>query len=43
MTGFDLYFLFFDRIYRIKEIFFAYGDIPIGRRPFYPDNPVNPV
>jgi hypothetical protein len=36
-------FFFFDRIYRINGIFFACGEIPSGRRPFYPDDPVNPV
>jgi hypothetical protein len=37
-------FLFFlDRIYRIDEIFFACGERPFGRRPLYPDDPVNPV
>jgi hypothetical protein len=34
---------FLDRIYRIKGIFFACGEIPLGRRPLYPDDPVNPV
>ena len=34
---------FLDRINGIKGIFFAYGEIPLGRRPFYPDDPVNPV
>jgi hypothetical protein len=32
-----------DRIYRILGILFAYGEIPKGRRPFYLNNPVNPV
>jgi hypothetical protein len=31
---------FFDRIYWINGIFFACGEIPLGRRPFYPVNPV---
>jgi len=35
--------LFFDRIYRINGILFACGEIPLGRRPYYPDDPVNPV
>jgi hypothetical protein len=43
VNGFDLYFLVFDRIYRINGIFFAYGEIPLGRRPLFPDDPVNPV
>ena len=34
---------FFDRIYRIIGIFFACGEILLGRRPFYLNNPVNPV
>ena len=34
---------FLDRIYRIKGIFFACGEIPKGRRPFYLNNPVNPA
>ena len=28
---------------RINEIFFARDDSPFGRKPFYLDNPVNPV
>jgi hypothetical protein len=32
-----------DRIYRIIGILFACGEIPLGRRPYYPDDPVNPV
>jgi len=37
-------FLFFlDRIYRIDGIFFAYGERLFGRRPLYPDDPVDPV
>jgi hypothetical protein len=35
--------LFFDRIYRINGILFACGEIPLGRRPYYPDDPVDPV
>jgi len=34
---------FLDRIYRINGIFFAFGEVPFGRRPFYLNNPVNPV
>jgi hypothetical protein len=34
---------FFDRIYWINGIFFACGEIFLGLRPFYPDDPVNPV
>ena len=32
-----------DRIYRIDGIFFACGEDPFGRRPLYPDDPVDPV
>jgi hypothetical protein len=48
----DSIFIILDRIYppnrrrtfsRINGIFFAYGERPFGRRPFYPDNPVDPV
>jgi hypothetical protein len=35
--------LFLDRIYRINGILFACGEIPLGRRPCYPDDPVDPV
>jgi hypothetical protein len=41
-NGFDFYF-FLDRIYRIGGIFFACGERPFGRRPLYPDDPVDPV
>jgi hypothetical protein len=41
-NGFDFIF-FLDRIYRITGIFFACGEGPFGRRPLYPDDPVNPV
>jgi len=37
------FFIFLDRIYWINGIFFAYGERPFGRRPLYPDNPVDPV
>ena len=33
LNGFDLYFLFFDRIYRIIGIFFACGEIPLAEGP----------
>jgi hypothetical protein len=36
-------FIFLDRIYRIDGIDFAYGGEPFGQRPFYPDDPVDPV
>jgi hypothetical protein len=32
-----------DRIYRINGIFFACGEMPLGQRSFYLNNPVNPV
>jgi hypothetical protein len=32
-NGFDFYYLYFDRIYRIVRNFFAYGKGPFGRRP----------
>ena len=40
-NGFD--FIFFDRIYRIDGIFSPSARSPFGRRPFYPDDPVDPV
>jgi hypothetical protein len=40
----DLYFFYFDRIYRINGIFSACGGRDtLGRSPFYPVDPVNPV
>jgi hypothetical protein len=44
LNGFDLKFLFLDRIYRIMGVFFrlAAGYLS-GRRPSYPFDPVNPV
>ena len=39
----DSIIIFLDRIYRIDGIFFACGERPFGRRPLYPDDPVNPV
>jgi hypothetical protein len=39
-NGFD--FIFLDRINRIDGIFFAFGEALFGRRPFYPDDPVDP-
>jgi hypothetical protein len=30
-------------IYKMDGIFFAYGERPFGRRPLYPDDPVDPV
>jgi hypothetical protein len=39
----DSIIIFFDRIYRIDGIFFACGERPFGRRPLYPDDPVDPV
>jgi hypothetical protein len=40
-NGFD--FIFLDRIYRIDGIFSPSARSPFGRRPFYPDDPVDPV
>ena len=40
-NGFD--FIFLDRIYRIDWIFSPSARSPFGRRPFYPDDPVDPV
>ena len=37
-NGFD--FIFLDRIYRIDGIFSPSARSPFGRRPFYPDDPV---
>jgi hypothetical protein len=39
----DSIIILFDRIYRIDGIFFACGERPFGRRPLYPDDPVDPV
>jgi hypothetical protein len=41
-NGLDFYFQL-DRIYRIIRIFFASGEGPFGRRPHYPNDPVDPV
>ena len=42
-NGFDFYYVYLDRIYRIIRNFFACGEVPFGRRPYYPDDPVDPV
>ncbi|CAB1076303.1 hypothetical protein D1AOALGA4SA_4100 [Olavius algarvensis Delta 1 endosymbiont] len=42
-NGFDFNYLYLDRIYRIIRNFFACGEEPFGRRPHYPDHPVDPV
>jgi len=42
-NGFDIYYFYLDRIYRIIWIFFACGEGPFGRRPHYPNDPVDPV
>ncbi len=34
---------YLDRIYGIIRNFFAYGEGQFGRRPRYPDDPVDPV
>ena len=40
-NGIESYFL--DRMNRINGIFFAYGEWAFGRRPHYPEDPVDPV
>jgi hypothetical protein len=40
-NGFD--FIFLDRIYRIDGIFSPSARSPFGRRPFYLDDPVDPI
>jgi hypothetical protein len=42
-NGFDFYYFYLDRIYRIIRNLFAYGKELFGRRPHYPDDPVDPV
>ena len=42
-NGFNFYYFYLDRIYRIIRNFFACGQGPFGRRPHYPNDPVNPV
>ncbi len=44
-NGFDLMFFFIIRqdLQDIVDSFFACGETSFGRRPFYPDDPVNPV
>jgi hypothetical protein len=42
-NGFDFYSFDLDRINRIVRNFFACGGGPLGRRPHYPNDPVNPV
>ena len=42
-NGFDFYYFYLDRIYRIIRNFFACGEGPFGRRPHCPDDPVDPV
>ncbi len=39
-NGFDFYYFYLDRIIRI---FFACGEGPVGRRPYDPNDPVDPV
>jgi hypothetical protein len=41
-NGFDFYYFYLDRIYRIVRNFFACGEGPFGRRPHYPNDPVDP-
>ncbi len=42
-NGFDYIYFYLDRIYRIIRNFFACGEDPSGRRPHYPNDPVDPV
>jgi urocanate hydratase len=42
-NGFDFYDFYLDRINRIIRNFFACGEGPFGRRPHYPNDPVDPV
>jgi hypothetical protein len=37
------YYFNLDRINRIIRNFFACGEGPFGRRPYYPNDPVDPV
>ena len=40
-NGFDFNYFYLDRIYGIIRNFFACGEGPFGRRPRYPNDPVN--
>jgi hypothetical protein len=42
-NGFEFYYFCLDRIIRIIRSFFACGEGPFGRRPYYPNDPVDPV
>jgi len=42
-NGFDFYYFYLDWIYRIIMNYFACGEGAFGRRPPYPDDPVDPV
>jgi len=42
-NGFVVYYFYLDRIYRIIRNFFVCGEGPFGRRPHYPNDPVDPV
>ncbi|CAB1078787.1 hypothetical protein D1AOALGA4SA_6517 [Olavius algarvensis Delta 1 endosymbiont] len=42
-NGFDFYYFYLDRIYRIIRNFFACGEELFGRRPHYLVDPVDPV
>ena len=42
-NGFEFNYFYLDRIYRIIRIYFACGEGPFGRRPYYPNDPVDPV
>ncbi len=40
-NGFDIYYVYLDRIYWIISIFFACGEGSFGQRPRYPDDLVD--
>jgi hypothetical protein len=42
-NGFEFYYFYLDRINRILMNFCACGEGPFGRRPHYPNDPVDPV
>jgi len=39
----NLYILLGQDLQDLLDFFIACGEAPFGRRPFYPDNPVDPV
>jgi hypothetical protein len=40
-NGFDFYYFYLDRVNRIIRNFFTCGERPFGRRPYYPNDPVD--